>query len=830
MDQKTWLWKKRSAEKTILANGEEVQSYPSDVEKSLIERLTFVLEESSAKDDIVQEQRRIAGDAVQDKLKAEEELMRLRQELDETKQEKVLADERLSQSNSALKVSMDQLSRIQEHQDKSTRDAVMKTTLEFKNLQKKIEEKLVETRKRLADSAVESSYLSKALSVKEKLIEDLNNYKCQTEAELKALLERLDSVEKENVFLRYEFRVLEKELEIRNEDLEYGRLSVEASQKQNLDNVKKMKKLETECQRLRALTRKSLPSPDFLVNVKSNVEIVGRNQIDVRRKKGTTTCGLVPEDASKKVFFLLDQVKDLEKENKILKESVAKKDEEIIYLLKMKNSSEASAWDSSALECRMIGASSDMRLMDDFVEMEKLAIVSVDTPYTRSYSASEKSHSLSDSSKERDGNRLISTNMELVPIELPKFPEDRSSRKPRDWLQDVTDVVLKESEFSKRSIDELLEDVRLVLNSAMRPETSQIRPISGYLTWKSSTPTSPGTALEESSNEIYGSEMKKSTVRDEFKKHLGGDGPGTAFNLESVQNLMLEMEKIHSSFQTQITGLKNELNSIKSSEKDFEATNQKNEALLHKLQQSQQRVTNLQDEMELLKESKKLLDDQVQDLENRLSVTKAKLNEIVQKLSTAEVVLDNKTQGCEELEGMILELQLQLQLKSNTTYQHSVDKENPEELLQTGMEITRASEKLAECEETILKLGKHLKALGSAKEMAVVDKVLSITDKSINKFKLRPSLRDQMLLEDRAKLQPLESPKTKEVISMTKSGVQSVLLDKAHTGSKHKTKSSNEGALVIFPSRRKGGRLGFLRKLMFRKKNSSNRNTTFYFG
>lgn len=146
------------------------------------------------------------------------------------------------------------------------------------------------------------------------------------------------------------------------------------------------------------------------------------------------------------------------------------------------------------------------------------------------------------------------------------------------------------------------------------------------------------------------------------------------------------------------------------------------------------------------------------------------------------------------------------------------------------MEITRASAKLAECEETILKLGKHLKALGSAKEMAVVDKVLSITDISSNKFKLRPSLREQMLHEDRAKLQHLDSPNTKETISMAKSDVQSVFPDEAHMGSKHETRSSNEGALVIFPSRRKGGRLGFLRKLVLKRKSSSHRNATFYFG
>ncbi|KZV45985.1 filament-like plant protein 7-like [Dorcoceras hygrometricum] len=825
MEQKTWLWRKRSSEKTILANGEEVQSsHPSEAEnswKSLSERLASVLEECSAKDDILQKHKKIAADALHEKLQAEEELLRLRQELDETKQEKAIADERLSPANSALKDGMNKLSRIQEHNDK-------RMAVEFEKSQKELEEKLAETSKRLADLTVESLYLSKALAVKEELNEDLKSYKYQLEAELKELLARLDSVEKENVFLRYEFRVLEKEFEIRNEDLEYGRRYAEASQKQNLDNVKKIKKLEAKCQRLRALTGKHLQSPDYLANVKSDVEIEGRNQIDIRRKKGTTTCGLVPKDASKKVFLLLDQVKDLEKENKILKECMSKKDEEILYLLKMKNSTEAGSCDSSALECRMIGASSDMRLMDDFVEMEKLAIVSVNSPFTGSFTASQKSHSLSDSSNERSGYRLISTNMEPVPMEQTKYTEDLSSRKPRDWLQDVVDVILKETEFSKRSTDELLGDISLVLNSVIRPEARQTLPISGYLTWNSSSSTPPGTALEEPSNEFHRSETKNSTVRDEFKKHLGGDGPGTAFDLESVQNLMLDAEKIHSSFQMNITGLENELNILKSKEKDFEANKQQNGALLYELKQSHQTITHLQDEITTLKESKKVKDGQSHDVETQLSVTKAKLNEVVKKLYTAEVELDNKTQCCEELEGMCLELQLQLE--SNTINQHSIDKENPEELLQTDLEITRASAKLAECEKTILSLGTQLKALGASKEMAVANKVLSITEVSNKKFNLRPSLRDQMLKEDSAKLKHLHSPRTKEIIDMTKSDGPSVFPDKAYLGSKHEARSSNEGALVIFQSRRKGWRLGFLRKLMLRRKKSGCSKTTFYFG
>ncbi|KAG8368409.1 hypothetical protein BUALT_Bualt15G0042500 [Buddleja alternifolia] len=724
MDQKTWLWRRRSSEKTIVTNEDEFVPFEKEVElenslKTLNEKMASVLDEY--------------------KKKAEDETLRLRQELDE-------AHERLLDLNTALKETMEQLKLVREEQEQKIHVAVIEASREFEKSHNKL--------------TVECSYLSKALFVKEKLIEDLNNSKFQTESEFEALMSRLDSIEKENVFLRYEYRTLEKEFELKSEEMEYSRRSVEASRKQHLENVKKMKKLEGECQRLRG---KRVPGPG-------------------------------PNNANKKVSFLIDQVCDLEKENRLLKECLAKKEEEMEIVLREKEEKlDLVVSDLVSDECKTFGAS-DMSLMDDFVEMEKLAIVAVDEFKTN------------DPYLERD----------------------------RGWIEEVRNLILEEHNVSKRSLDELLGDVRARLDDIICPEAYKLQPISGYIAWKSPT-SSPRSFLEKSIKKILElvdrfdlqceqssnykirvfrwengetnavlqefvrscnclmegkinfekfiedlasfldwiinncvSNQDHSTVRDEFEKHLGGAGPGTAFELESVQKLMFEMEKIYSISQVEIEGLKNELEILKRTNED--------------------QIENM-----------KLINE---DLDTQLNVTKSKLNDVLQKLSSVEVELDDKSHCCEELEGTCLDLQLQLQ--SVTSNRYSGDDENQEELLRTGSEITKASLKLSQCEETILKLGNQLKALGSAKELSVVDKVLSITDTNNKKSKQQHlSLHDQMLSEDKTEVKNY----TKAIISTTE------------------LKNDKYGPLAIVPSKRKGVGFGFLRKLLIRRKKTSSKNT-----
>jgi chromosome segregation ATPase len=100
----------------------------------------------------------------------------------------------------------------------------------------------------------------------------------------------------------------------------------------------------------------------------------------------------------------------------------------------------------------------------------------------------------------------------------------------------------------------------------------------------------------------------------------------------------------------------------------LQSATDKTETLMVKLRESEQRVERLQAEVEILKESKGMVEDQIEnqksineDLDTQLTVTKAKLNEVFQKFSSLEVELEDRSNCCEELEATCLELQLQLE-------------------------------------------------------------------------------------------------------------------------------------------------------------------------
>lgn len=77
---------------------------------------------------------------------------------------------------------------------------------------------------------------------------------------------------------------------------------------------------------------------------------------------------------------------------------------------------------------------------------------------------------------------------------------------------------------------------------------------------------------------------------------------------------------------------------------------------------------------------------------------------------------------------------------------------------------TKASEKLVECQESILNLRKQVKALALPNDSALVDK--EVTASSSVKIRRRATLLDQILAEDDHKDDEMNSPKTKEIICL----------------------------------------------------------------
>ncbi|KAK2665047.1 hypothetical protein Ddye_003621 [Dipteronia dyeriana] len=838
MDHRSWRWRKRSSEKTILSANkvdltlkrinEEVQRLPADKEmgpdnsmKNLNEKLATVLLDCHPKDSLLLGQEKPAAEAAP----VEKEV-----------------DEKPTQSDSALMENMQHLNIVLEEEERKIRDAVMKTSSEFEKAQKDLEKNLAEANKSLAKLASENSHLNKALVVKEKLINDLNKQKSQSEAEFNTLMARLDTIEKENAFLKYEHRILEKELEIRNEEMEYTRRSVDAAHKQQLDSVKQITKLEAECQRLQLLMQKKPPGGPEMRRRKLNPsrDLIVRETI----KESS------PETSGK--IGILERLHDMEEENRSLKEIVTSKSTELqasrmmysrtasklscieaqfkelckgrktlelprygpisseLSIKSVDNGSEDSisspgSWATALisehehfkdgkiknqLERKAIEVS-DMSLMDDFVEMEKLAVVSMETPCVGDYHPD-------------------ATCKELVPVvksdsNSTVAKQDMATEKSFDWLQVVLNAILKQKCISKQSLDELLDDIRIALGYINHPTVSEAK--------------------------------DASSARNNIKKHFGW--------IESLGENEVGVGTDGFCVEEENRRLKDKL---KNMEAKLESATDKIQALMEQLHESEENIRNLESEVRALKESKEMIEDHIEnqksineDLDTQLSVAKAKLSDVFQKFSSLEVELEYKHNCCEELEATCLELQLQLEsVAKKETPKHSIDQDG--KVSQNDWEITAASVKLAECQETILNLGKQLKALASPRDAALFDKVFSTTNPATttttNNKKLNKhfSLRDQMLAEDGPKAEVVKSPKDNGTLRIEGTPKPSlprtsdcnalhtvqVHTPEAHPGSKNKPSNTAVGSLALVPSKKRG--VGLLLKLLLRRKKGSSKN------
>ncbi|XP_015577504.1 filament-like plant protein 7 isoform X1 [Ricinus communis] len=635
MDHKsTWLWRKKSTEKMIVSsdkvnmspkeNEDEIHTLLTDKVKlendlkSLNEKLSSALSENNAKDDLIKKQMKMTEEAMAGLEKAEAKAVSLKQELDKALQQRAAGEERLTQTEAALKECMQQLHFVRQEQERRIHDAVVKASGEFEKSQMILEEKLADNSKRLAKIGVENTHLSKALLAKEKTIDDLTTQKAQVDADISALMTRLESIEKDNASLKYEVRVLEKELEIRNEEREFNRRTADASRKQHLESVKKIAKLESECQRLRLLVRKRLPGPAALAKMKSEVDILGRDSVEMRRRRTSSSPnGLMVDSAvdrsadtlSKQINFLTEQLCAIEEENKTLKEALNRKANELQTLRSMyaraasklsqvdfhfdelsksqtclepsrsglpphevsltsmsdvgsdDKISCAESWASALISeldhfkhgkqggspsAKTVGAS-DINLMDDFIEMERLAIVSVDqktgSPHVTSDDAKEPVNpigtGLNGHPSQVTGGEIIGSGVSDQEI---KSTEVLINKAP-DWLQNILKAVLEQTRMTQRKPDKILEDVKGALadisngrqaECADTRESSKNSPhVAGYISWK---PIDESAPVDSSCGITDDDAFFTDTNNQQFQSDLG----------KSIQKIIEHLEGITS--------------------------------------------------------------------------------------------------------------------------------------------------------------------------------------------------------------------------------------------------------------------------------------------
>lgn len=273
--------------------------------------------------------------------KAEAEALALKNHLESVTLAKLTAEDRASHLDGALKECMRQIRNLKEEHEQKLQEVVLTRTKQWDKIKLEFEAKIVNLDQEILRSAAENVAISRSLQERSNMLLKINEEKSQAEADIELLKSNVESCQREINSLKYELHVVSKELEIRNEEKNMSMRSAEVANKQHIEGVKKITKLEAECQRLRGLVRKKLPGPAALAQMKLEVENLGRDYGETRLRRSPVKpssphLSPMPEFSldnvqkfHKENEFLSERLWAMEEETKMLKEALAKRNSEL---------------------------------------------------------------------------------------------------------------------------------------------------------------------------------------------------------------------------------------------------------------------------------------------------------------------------------------------------------------------------------------------------------------------------------------------------------------------------------------------------------------------
>ncbi|KAM3238535.1 filament-like plant protein 3 isoform X1 [Capsicum annuum] len=262
MDRRSWLWRRKSSEKSpsgdtessagsisshfsddqVLLNhntqSPEVTSKtaPSDEElnetvNTLSAKLSEALVNIREKEDLVKQHAKVAEEAVSGWEKAEADVLIQKRLAETANQKNSILEEHISHLDEALKECLRQLRQAREEQEQNVQVAVEKTSCEWVSRKSELENKRVRLQSQLQSSKSKDS--------------NIQDLQC-----------KLEYVEKQNSVLKLELVSISEELKLMTFQRDLSTDAAETASKQQLESVKKVAKLEAECRMLKAFVLK----------------------------------------------------------------------------------------------------------------------------------------------------------------------------------------------------------------------------------------------------------------------------------------------------------------------------------------------------------------------------------------------------------------------------------------------------------------------------------------------------------------------------------------------------------------------------------------------
>ncbi|XP_074273405.1 filament-like plant protein 4 isoform X2 [Silene latifolia] len=343
---KTYEEQAKAYDDQAKAYEDQVQTLEEEINE-LNEKLSSANSEIITKEELVKQHAKVAEEAVSGWEKAEEEALTLKNHLESVTLAKLTVEDKAAHLDGALKECMRQIRNLKEENEQKLQDVALNKNKQYDRMKHELETKIACLDQDLMRAEAESVALSRSLQERSNMLIKVSEEKSRAEAEIELLKSNVESCEREINSLKYELHIVSKEMEIRNEEKNMSVKSAEVANKQQMESVKKIAKLEAECQRLRNLVRKKLPGPAALAQMKLEVESLGRDHGDTRLRRSPMRPPspqyssnphmlAIPElslDGSHKFQkeneYLTERLFAMEEETKMLKEALAKRNSEL---------------------------------------------------------------------------------------------------------------------------------------------------------------------------------------------------------------------------------------------------------------------------------------------------------------------------------------------------------------------------------------------------------------------------------------------------------------------------------------------------------------------
>ncbi|XP_075493826.1 filament-like plant protein 3 [Primulina tabacum] len=255
MDRRSWLWRRKkspngetessgsiSSRSERLSDDQSLSNHNTqspevtsravlsdekidDNLKTVSENLSEALLDIPSEEDFVAEHARVAEEAVSGWERAENEVLFLKRQVDAFTLKNSALEERIGHLDGALKECLRQLRQEREHKEQKIYEAIAKKTHEWNLKRSELENQISELHSQILNAKT-------------------------------GALSNLESVEKENSNLRLDLVSKSEELKQITFERDLGTHAAETASKQHLDNIKKVAKLEAECNRLKMVARK----------------------------------------------------------------------------------------------------------------------------------------------------------------------------------------------------------------------------------------------------------------------------------------------------------------------------------------------------------------------------------------------------------------------------------------------------------------------------------------------------------------------------------------------------------------------------------------------